>query len=482
MKLILTFIFTVISLPLAAAEKPNFIFILSDDIAQGDLGCYGQELIQTPHLDKLAAEGTRYLQAYCGTTVCAPCRTSFFTGLHSGNAPVRGNYEVPPEGQYPLPDETVTIAEVAKSAGYATATFGKWGMGFFDTSGAPGKQGVDHFFGYNCQRHAHSYFPTYLFDDATPFLLPGNNGRDVGKTYAQEVIQRDMIRWLKANGKKPFFMFYAITLPHGRHEIDDYGIYQDKPWTEKQKAYAAQVTRIDSDIGELVKTLKELGVDDNTLIVFAGDNGSSFDPKSDIGKLFKQTRNGLRGYKRSMYEGALRQASFARWPGTIPAGRVTDQPWAFWDLMPTFAELAGVKDKSSYTTDGKSLVNFFKGGDTPERDYFYWELHEGRGVGRAARWGQWKAVKRNINEPIEIYDLSKDAGEKNNLAKQKPKLVARAEAIFKEAHTPNPDWPLDTKRTEKQIKSSRQAWKIKRERDRTGWVPPNAEPIGDRMK
>jgi len=284
-----------------ARRKPNFIFVLSDDIAQGDLGVYGQKLIQTPRLDRMAREGTLYHQAYCGTSVCAPSRSSFFTGLHTGHCPVRGNYEVPPEGQLPLPAETVTIAEVAKSAGYATATFGKWGMGFFDTPGSPLKQGVDHFFGYNCQRHAHSYFPTYLWDDDTPFLLPGNDGRGVGKTYAQELIQRDLIRWVRAHAKQPFFLFYAITLPHGRHEIDDYGIYKDKPWTDKQKAYAAQVTRLDSDIGELVDTLRELGIDRDTLIIFAGDNGSSFDPRSEIGRLFDQTMGGkLRGFKRGM--------------------------------------------------------------------------------------------------------------------------------------------------------------------------------------
>jgi len=313
----------------AAAEKPNFIFILSDDIAQGDLGCYGQKLIQTPRLDALAAEGTRYLQAYCGTTVCAPSRASFFTGLHSGNSPIRGNYEIPPEGQYPIPDETVTIAEVAKSAGYDTATFGKWGMGFFDSSGAPARQGVDHFFGYNCQRLAHSYFPTYLHDNDQPFLLPGNNGRDVGETYAQELIQRDMIRWVRENKDKPFFLFYAITLPHGRHEIDDFGIYADKPWTGLQKTYAAQVTRVDSDIGELVDTLRELGIAENTLVIFTGDNGSSFAKDSPIGNKFNQAANGLRGFKRGMYEGALRQAAIAWWPGTIPAGQVRDEPWAF---------------------------------------------------------------------------------------------------------------------------------------------------------
>lgn len=454
-------------------RTPNFIFVLSDDIAQGDLGSYGQQLIQTPRLDQMAAEGTRYLQAYCGTSVCAPSRSSFFTGLHSGHCPVRGNYEVPPEGQLPLPDETVTIAEVAKAGGYATATFGKWGMGFFGSSGDPANQGVDHFFGYNCQRHAHSYFPTYLFDDNQAFILPGNDGQGVGETYAQELIQNDMIRWLKENGDQPFMLFYAITLPHGRHEIDDFGIYADEDWTDKQKAYAAQVTRVDSDMGELMDTLKELGVAEDTLIVFSGDNGSSFDPESEIGKRFDQASNGLRGYKRGMYEGALRQAALAWWPGTVPAGRVDDQPWAFWDLMPTFVDLAGITPPEGYETDGHSLVDYLKGGDAPERDYFYWELHLGERPVQAARWDQWKAVRNGVDRPVEVYDLSVDSGELNDLSATRSDLVERALAIFSEAHRPDPNWPIDGRSAE-HARLSKQAWEIKRKRDREKWIPENA--------
>ncbi|MCP4451355.1 MAG: arylsulfatase, partial [Planctomycetes bacterium] len=453
--------------------KPNFIFVLSDDIAQGDLGCYGQKLIKTPRLDQMAAEGTRYLQAYCGTSVCAPSRSSFFTGLHTGHCPVRGNYEVPPEGQLPLPDKTVTIAEVAKSADYATSTFGKWGMGFFDSTGSPFNQGVDHFFGYNCQRHAHSYFPTYLYDDAQPFVLPGNDGRTKGKTYAQTLIQDDMIQWVRKHAKQPFMMFYAITLPHGRHEIDDTGIYKDKPWTDKQRAYAAQVTRIDSDMGQLVDTLRDLGIAENTLIVFSGDNGSSFSPESEIGKRFDQASNGLRGYKRGMYEGALRQAAFAWWPGTVPAGRVSAEPWAFWDLLPTFVEMSGAAPPKGYETDGKSLVAYLKGGRAPKRDYFYWELHLGAKPIQAARFGHWKAVRNGVHKPIEIYDLTKDSAELKNLATSRPDLVNRALAIFQEAHRPDPNWPLDH-RSEAHTRRAKEAWNIKRTRDKTNWIPENA--------
>lgn len=463
-------------LAIGAERPPNFIFILSDDVAQGDLGSYGQELIKTPRLDKMADEGTRHLQAYCGTSVCAPSRASFFTGLHSGHSPIRGNWEVAPEGQLPLPAETVTIAEVAKSVNYATATFGKWGMGFFDGTGAPQKQGVDHFFGYNCQRLAHSYFPTYLHENDQPFLLPGNDGLGVGETYAQELIQNDMIRWLKGNAEKPFFMFYAITLPHSRHEIDDYGLYKDKPWSEKEKSYAAQVTRIDSDVGELLDTLRELGIDKNTLVIFTGDNGSSFSPDSEIGKRFNQASNGLRGYKRGMYEGALRQAAISWWPGTVPAGRVDEQPWAVWDLMPTFVEMSGAKPPQGYETDGLPLIDYLKGGKAPQRDYFYWELHESGCPIQAARFGDWKAVRNGTDKPIEIYDLATDSAESKDLSDARPELVERAEEIFTESHRPDPHWPLD--RLSKELNESREAaWKVKRERDKNKWAPENAKSL-----
>ncbi len=423
-----------------AKPRPNLIFVLSDDIAQGDLGAYGQKLIQTPNLDRLCTEGTRYLSAYTGTSVCAPARSSFFTGLHMGHCPTRANREIQPEGQRPLPENTVTIAKILKTAGYKTATMGKWGMGMFDTTGSPFKNGIDHFFGYNCQRHAHSYFPPYLYNDDKRFEIPENKGGRHA-VYAQELIQNDVLRWIDQNAADPFFLFYAITLPHGNFEIDDQGLYKDEPWSEKEKNYAAMVTRIDSDLGALVALLEKKGIADNTLIVFAGDNGSSFDPNTAIGKRFNQTMDGtLRGFKRGMYEGALRQAAFAWWPGTVPAGRVSDEPWAFWDLLPTFAELAGAELPADYQTDGHSLVPFLKGGAAPQRDYFYWELHEGPSI-QAIRWDDWKAVRPTQGGPVELYDLSKDIAESKNLASEHPELVAKAIATMGQARTADPDWP-----------------------------------------
>ena len=427
----------------AIAQKPNLIFILSDDLAQGDVGCYGQKLIATPNLDRMAREGTRYTQAFCGTSVCAPSRASLMTGLHSGHCPVRGNWEIARgEGQLPLPAETVTVANILHSAGYATACMGKWGMGMFDTTGDPLKQGFDHFFGYNCQRHAHSYFPTYLYRDAVRFELPGNDGKGVGKTYAQQLIQDDVLGWVRGQKDKPFFLFYAVTLPHGNHEIDDLGAYADKPWTPQQKAYAAQVSRLDRDVGALLDLLRELELDGKTLVMIAGDNGSSFAPNSEMGKLFDQASNGLRGYKRSLYEGALRQAAIARWPGVVPAGRVSDEPWAFWDFLPTAVELAGAKVPAECKTDGLSLVSFLKGGEAPRRDHFYWELHEGQKPLQAVRFGNWKAVKNGPQAVIELYDLAVDIGEKSNIASTHPDLVERAADLMKAAHTPDKNWPL----------------------------------------
>jgi arylsulfatase A len=451
LQFLMKFILTVLALGIlllsggVAAEKPNIIFILSDDLAQGDIGAYGQKLIHTPRIDRMAKEGMRFTKAFCGTSVCAPSRASLITGLHSGHCPIRGNWEIAKgEGQYPLPAETVTVAEILKSAGYATACMGKWGMGMFGTTGNPLQQGFDHFFGYNCQRHAHSYFPTYLYRDDQRFDLEGNDGKGVGKTYAQDLIQKDVLTWVRAQKEKPFFLFYAVTLPHGRAEINDLGIYADKPWTPQQKAYAAQVTRLDSDVGALLDLLKELKLDEKTLVMLAGDNGSSFAPASEMGKLFVQASNGLRGFKRGLYEGALRQAAVARWPGVVPADRVVDEPWAFWDFLPTAAELAGARIPAECKTDGLSLVGMLRGGAAPRRDYYYWELHEGKPI-QAVRFGQWKAVKNGPDAKVEIYDLATDAAEKNDVASSQPEIVTKAVELMNASHAPHPDWPLTGK-------------------------------------
>lgn len=444
----------------AVTGKPNLIFVLSDDLAQGDLGCYGQKLIQTPNLDRMAAEGTRYMQAYCGTTVCAPSRSSLITGLHTGHCPIRANREIQPEGQMPLPAGTITIAHVLRDAGYATACIGKWGMGMFDTTGSPLKVGFDHFFGYNCQRHAHSYFPTYLYRDDQRFELPGNDGKGVGKTYAQNLIADETLDWVRKHKDRPFFLFYSVTLPHGRFEIDDVGQYAATDWTPVQKNYAAMVSRLDGDIGRLLDLLKELRIDENTVVFVAGDNGSSFAPTSELGRHFNQAGNGLRGFKRDLYEGGLRQAAIVRWPGQVPAGRVSDEPWAFWDFFPTAVELAGAKVPPAFQPDGLSLVSFLWGGPAPRREYFYWELHEQQTL-QAVRFGDWKAVRNGPSSPIELYDLKTDPGETKDLAKVKPDLVAKAEALMKAAHAEDPNWPLRDRPARKTQQSKQKNVKAK---------------------
>ena len=239
----------------------------------------------------------------------------------------------------------------------------------------------------------------------------------------------------------PFFLFYAIALPHGNYEIDDQGIYKDKLWSGQEKNYAAMVTRLDSDVGRLLDLLKELKLDDKTLVMFAGDNGSSFPPSSTLGKRFEQASNGLRGFKRELYEGGLRQAAIARWPGVIPTGRVSDEPWACWDFLPTAVEPSGAKLPVGFKPDGLSLVSFLKGGPAPQRDFFYWELHEGPAI-QAIRFGDWKAVRSAARRPLELYDLKKNVGETNNLAADNPDVVAKAEALMKQARVADPKWPM----------------------------------------
>jgi arylsulfatase A-like enzyme len=426
-----------------AAERPNLIFILADDLAQGDLGCYGQALIQTPNLDRMAAEGTRFTQAYCGTTVCAPSRTSLMTGLHTGHSPVRGNRESKPEGQFPIPSGTPTVAEILKTAGYATACVGKWGMGMFDSTGSPLKKGFDHFFGYNCQRQAHSYFPTYLYRNEERLPLPENEGR-AKKTYAQNLIDEDARQWVRSQAEQglPFFLYYAVTLPHSAYEIDDLGIYRDKPWSEQEKTYAAMVTRLDRDVGRLLDLLKELKIDKNTLVLFAGDNGSALDPNSKTAQHFNQAANGLRGFKRQLTEGALRNAGIARWPGTVPAGQVRDEPWAFWDFLPTAAELAGASLPKDFHPDGISLARFLKGGAAPRRECFYWELHEGKKKPQAIRFDHWKAIRPDVGAPLELYNLSSDAGESRDVAADHADILAKAEALIRREHVEDPNWPV----------------------------------------
>ncbi|MDR1962402.1 MAG: arylsulfatase [Planctomycetaceae bacterium] len=415
-------------------KKPNIIFVLADDLARADIGAYGQTKIKTPVLDRIAKEGVRFTQGYSGASVCAPSRASLITGLHTGHCPIRANREIKPEGQKPLPEGTYTIGKLLKENGYATLCSGKWGMGMFDTSGSPLKMGFDHFYGYNCQRHAHSYFPTYLYEDDKRIELDG-------KTYSQDIIVKNTLQWIRQHKDEPFFLFYAATLPHGNYEIDDQGLYKnEKDWNDRQKNYAAMVTRLDTQVGQILDLIKELNLDEDTILFFAGDNGSSFEPNSPISKLFNSNGD-LRGYKRSLYEGGLRQAFLVRWSKHIAADTINDTPIAFWDILPTVAELAGGRVPDGVPTDGVSILPTLLGGKKPERDTFYWELHEGQSI-QAARWKNWKFVKNGTKKSIELYDLQTDLSESKNLANEHPDLVKIGENLLRTLRTESPDWQL----------------------------------------
>lgn len=444
------------------AQKPNIIFIFADDLGYGEVGCYGQQKIETPNIDKLAAGGIKFNQFYAGTSVCAPSRASLMTGLHTGHTIVRGNKSVKPEGQMPLPDSVKTFANYLQQNGYATAAFGKWGLGFHQNSGDPNKKGFDLFFGYNDQSLAHDYFPPYLWKNHQKVDLSINKTYD--SIYSASLIQQQALQYIReSSGNKPFFMYLPYTLPHGDvigpHD-SLYNYYKQKfneqpltgnalktrphnmiPEPLPHAQFAAMVGRLDLYVGEIVKALQEKGIADNTLIIFTSDNGPHRENGGD--PEFFNSSGIYKGIKRDLYEGGIREAFIAYWPGKIKPA-VTEKPAALWDMYPTFLELAGVKVKDKI--DGISIVPLLLNkGKQKQHEYFYWEFHENNGR-QAVRWKNWKAVKLNVslnvNAPIELYDLSIDPSEKNNVADKYPAIVKKMEQRFKDAHVYNTDWPL----------------------------------------
>jgi arylsulfatase A len=423
----------------ASAEKPNIVWIMADDLGYGDVGCFGQKIIKTPRLDQMAAEGLRFTSAYCGTSVCAPSRASLMTGLHTGHCPIRANREVQPEGQMPLPKSLPTVARTLQSAGYRTGIFGKWGLGFPGSGSEPNHLGFNEFFGYNCQRKAHDYYPTSLWHNDQVLDLPGN-AKGKRQQYSHDLIFDEAIKWLRASKDGPFFLYWAMTIPHQKYEAPDLGEFAAKDWPEPEKNYAAMVQRMDRDIGRLSDLLKELKIEDNTLVIFVSDNGACFDYAGHKTAFFSSS-GPLRGAKRDMYEGGLRTPTIARWPGKIKAGQTSDVPWAFWDLYPTAAELAGATMPAGAKIDGRSIVPLLLGKPFTPHESFYWELHE-VGSGQAARWDHWKAVRTAPSRPIEIYDLSADLGETKDLASARPDLAARAADIMNQSHLDDPNFPM----------------------------------------
>jgi arylsulfatase A-like enzyme len=454
-----------------AKRPPNIIFIVADDLGYGDVSCYGQQRFQTPHIDRLAAEGMKFTQAYAGTAVCSPSRSSFFTGQHTGHTPVRGNLAVKPEGQYPLPDSSVIIPQLLKQAGYATGCFGKWGLGGVGTSGDPLNKGFDEFFGYNSQTLAHNYYPYYLWHNREKVLLPENRGARSG-TYAPNLIQQKTLAFIEQHRAQPFALFVTTIIPHAelaappaymQQAIGKFG--PEKPYIgadtsaptftksgpylsqpHPKAAVVAMMRVLDDHVGQIMRKLQELHLDENTLVIFTSDNGPS--PEGGKNLAYFNSSGGLRGAKRDLYEGGIRMPFIARWPDQVKAGTVSQQLVAFWDLLPTFTEMAGLKTPAN--TDGLSILPTLTGrGKQAQHPFLYWEFYE-QGGSVAARLGQWKAVRLNMatapNGPIELYDLAADPGEKHDVAQQQPELIARFAQLFAKEHVPSPVFKFQPKK------------------------------------
>lgn len=433
----------------AAAPPPNIVFLLADDLGYGDLGCYGQKRIRTPNIDGLALSGARFTQAYSGATVCAPSRCSLMTGKHGGHATVRGNAR-PEVG---LRADEATLPGVLKRAGYRTAIFGKWGLGGPGTRSTPNQRGFDEFFGYLDQLHAHNCYPEHLWQDQNEFFLTANwfNRR---KQYAPDLITDRALEFLGREHHQPFFLYLAYTLPHANNELGAMtgngmevpadAAYGSENWPEPEKGFARMVSRLDGYVGRVLEALKNAGRDQNTLVVFTSDNG----PHREGGHSpdFFQSRGPLRGIKRDLYEGGIRVPFLARWPGRVRESAVSNEVLAFWDLLPTFAEVASAPAPASL--DGASVLAALLGKPQKPHRPLYWEFHEG-GFSQAVRMGDWKGVRPKLNAPVELYNLARDIGEREDVAARHPDIVERMAALMKSAHVESPEFPVGRKRETK---------------------------------
>ena len=414
------------------AVKPNVIYILCDDLGYGEVGFTGQQKIQTPELDQLAHEGMIFTDHYCGNAVSAASRCVLMTGLHPGHALVRANSPGYPDGQLPLRENTETIAKLMQRAGYVTACIGKWGLGAYSNSGNPNEQGFDHFFGYTDQTKAHEYYPPYLWRNGEKVLL--NQGPEK-KDYSHDLFTQEAFQFVKKNAEQPFFLYLAYTIPHIKYEVPDLAQYADKDWPENMKIHAAMTSRMSKDVGRLVALLRNLGLEENTLIIFSSDNGAH----GQMGSLeFFQTSGKLRDKKRSMYEGGVRTPTFAYWPGKVPAGATTDHVSAFWDVLPTLSELTGEPIRGN--TDGVSFLPTLLGQKELQKKhkYLYWEIYETK-PRCAVRYDHWKGVVKDMRQglKVELYDVDQDESEQTNLSAQYPEVVSAIQKMMEEAHTPN---------------------------------------------
>ena len=437
----------------ADTKKTNIILIMVDDAGYGDFGCYGQKLFTTPNIDRMAASGMLFTQHYSGSTVCAPTRCSIMNGVHTGHAFVRGNREVQPEGQAPIPSDMITIPKLLRKAGYVTGMFGKWGLGAPKSSGDPMNQGWDEFFGYNCQRQAHTFYPKHLWHNYEKVMLDG-------KTYSHDLIQEKALQFIRDNEKKTFFAYLPLTIPQAAMQCpeEDVAPFRKKfPQFENKigkyshgsiirnpvAAFAGMMTRMDRGIGQILDLLNELDIAENTLVLFTSDNGPHYEGGHQPG--FFNSNGPLKGHKRDLYEGGIRVPLIAYWPGKIKSGSVSNHICAHWDLMPTFCELAKISEPNH--TDGISYIPALTGKKQKRHAYLYWEFHS-YGNAQAIRMGDWKGirlkVKNDPNAPIQLFDLKKDIGETNNIAANHPDIIRRFTKLFKTAHTPSERFPLFT--------------------------------------
>lgn len=438
---------SLLSVPTAvqAAEKqrPNIIFIMADDLGYGDLGCYGQKLIQTPHIDQLAAQGMRFTQAYAGASVCTASRAVLMTGLHNGHTPARDN--IPHYPTY-LQADDVTLAEVLKKAGYRCGGVGKWSLGDAGTVGRATNQGFDMWFGYLNQDHAHYYFTEYLDDNEGRLELTGN--RESRQQYSHDLLTDRALKFIRTSTEEPFFLYAAYTVPHfSAKEEDPHGLavpstdpYSDRDWDAKSKKYAAMVHRLDRDVGRIMRLVDELQLRERTLIIFTSDNGGH----KGVPKRF-QTNGPLRGFKRDLTEGGIRVPLIARWPGVIPADTVNAEVITFQDMLPTFAELAGGPVPNDL--DGVSLVQTLQGKPLPEKhDFLYWDYGHCRArYDQAVRWKHWKGIRHGQQAAIALYDLNQDLGETTDVAEKHPEVVQRIAQIMETAAVPSERYPIGTR-------------------------------------
>ena len=452
---------------------PNIVFILADDLGYQELGCYGQKWIQTPHIDQIAKDGIRFTQFYAGNAVCAPSRCNLLTGKHPGHAYVRNNgkpqyvqhmkekegWEYP--GQHPIPDAEVTIAEMLKQKNYATGAMGKWGLGHFGTTGDPNQQGFDLFYGFNCQVHAHNHYPRFLWRNHHKETLPGNDRTLYGETYSQDKFVENGLNFIREHQDQPFFLYLPFAIPHlaiqspekslakyrGKIPEEDYKHRGYIKHPHPRAGYAAMITHMDDGVGQIMALLKELKLDDNTIVFFTSDNGPAYDRLGGTDSQFFESAGPWRGFKGSLYEGGIRVPLVVQWPGHIQPGEVTDHLSAFWDVMPTIAALTGTKAPADI--DGISFLPTLldKPQQQKQHEYLYWEFPAYTGQ-QAVHMGDWKGVRQNLlkkKKPqmkIELYNLKTDPGEQHDVAEQNPEVVARIKSIMKTGRTPSKTFPF----------------------------------------